>query len=250
MMRPLKWIAIGGALMYYLDPERGRSRRAAARGRIARLLNRIDHEIEVTSRDVANRTHGLIARTRSVLSDDHASDAVIAARVRARLGREVSHPRAIMVTAAGGHVTLAGDIPAAELGRLVKAVRSVRGVATVEDRLRVHDRPKDHPALRGGRPRKGRRAERWQVTWSPSVRLLAGAAIGAAALRTTGTRRLAGAALGVLGAAWVAHRLTEGIPRRDRTSGGPRPLVATGAPVHDVAIPIHRTRYGGPEIGL
>lgn len=249
-MRSLKWIAMGGALMYYLDPDRGRSRRAAARGRIAHLLNAIDHEIEVTSRDVVNRTLGLIARTRSVFRDDRASDAVIAARVRARLGREVSHPRPILVSAAGGHVTLTGDIPAAELGRLLKAVRSVRGVATVEDRLRVHDRPEVHPALRDGRRRTGQRAELWQETWSPSMRLVAGTAIAAAALRTTGTRRLAGAALGVLGAAWIAHKVTEGRPRQDRTSQQPRSPVATGAPVHDVAIPIHRTRYGGPEIGL
>jgi hypothetical protein len=250
MMRPLKRIAMGGALMYYLDPDRGRSRRAAARGRITHVLNGIDHEIEVTSRDIANRTHGLIARTRSVLSEDHPSDAVIAARVRARLGREVSHPRAILVTAAGGHVTLAGDIPVAELGRLLRAVRSVRGVVTVDDRLRVHDRPGEHPALRGGRPRTGQRAGLWQETWSPSMWLLAGAAGAAAALRFSGARRLNGAAVGVLGAACVAHRLTEGVPPRARMSARPRPLVATGAPVHDVAIPIHRTRYGGPEIGL
>src|SRR5262249_34227686 len=112
------------------------------------------------------------------------------------------------------------------------------------------ERPEDRPALRGGWPRTGQRAELWQKTWSPSMRLLAGAAIAAAALRTTGARRLAGTALGALGAAWIARRGTEGRPRRDRTPGRSRSLVATGAPVHDVAIPIHRTRYGGPEIGL
>jgi hypothetical protein len=220
------------------------------RGRVTHLLNAIDCEIEVTSRDVVNRTHGLVARARSVLSDDHAPDAVIAARVRARLGREVSHPRAILVTAAGGHVTLSGDVPAAEVDRLLKAVRSVRGVVTVEDRLRVHDRPGDHPALRAGRPRTGRRAELWQETWSPSMRLLAAAAIAAVALRPAGARRWAGVALGTVGAAWVARRLTDGSPWRGRTSGQLGSLVGTGAPVHDVAIPIRQTRYGGAEVGL
>src|SRR5262249_41404913 len=115
---------------------------------------------------------------------------------------------------------------------------------------RVHDRPGDHPALRGGRPRTGRRAELWQETWSPSMRLLAAATIAAVALRPAGARRLAGVALRTLGAARVARRLTDASAWRGRTSGRPGSLVGTGAPVHDVAIPIRRTRYGGAEIGL
>lgn len=242
MTRPLEWIGLGAALMYYLDPERGRPRRAPARDRINHLLNEIDHEIEVTSYDAVNRTHGLVARTRSFFDDEHAPEAVIVAGVRSKPGHVVSHPRAIRVGAIEGHVTLSGPVLAAERDRVLNAVRSVRGVAGVEDRLQVYERPGVHPALRGGRIRTGGRAELSQETWSPAMRLLAVTTIGVATLRLAGARRASSLALGVLGAGLIARGLSDGNPRRGRASDHPRSRVATGAPVHDVAIPFSRSR--------
>src|SRR5262249_31227134 len=66
MMRPLMWAGLGAGLMYYLDPDRGRSRRARARDRVIHLLHEAEHEAEIASRDLANRTRGLIAKSRSL----------------------------------------------------------------------------------------------------------------------------------------------------------------------------------------
>ncbi len=202
------------------------------------LLNEIDHEIEVTSHDVANRTHGLVARTRSLVANDGATDAVIVARVRSKLGHVVSHPRAIVVTARGGQVTLSGPALAGEVDRLLSAVRSVRGVTGVEDRLRVYERPGDHPALQGGTPRGGERPDLRRETWSPAMRLIAVTAIGSAVLRVAGPGRLACLAFGALGGGLIAR----GLASEGRGADHSRSLIATGAPVHDVAIPFARPR--------
>jgi hypothetical protein len=244
------WIGLGAAMMYYLDPDRGRSRRARARDRVIHVLNEIDHEIEVTSRDLANRTQGLVARSTSLLAHDGAPEAVIAARVRSKLGRVVSHPHAIEVTVRGHHVTLSGPVLAHEVPGLISAVKSVRGVRSVEDRLQVFERPGDHPALQGGKPRRRERFEMRPRAWSPTTRLLAGTAIGAAALEVAGRRGLAVLAIGALGAGLVATLREDGRRGRGPSATHARAALATGAPVGDVTIPIRRSRMQEPDLGL
>jgi hypothetical protein len=241
----MTWFGLGAGLMYYLDPDRGRSRRARARDRVQHALRAIDHEIDVTARDLVNRTHGLAARAQSFLADGRALDSVIVARVRSRLGHVVAHPHAIEVTACGGHVVLSGPILAIERRRLVAAVASVPGVARVEDRLQVYQRPGDHPALQGEPPRNGGWPALQPRAWSPTMRLLAGTVIVSSVLRVA-PRGVAGLALGVLGAG-LAARAFAGHPRVSR---GSRPVIATGAPIHDVRIPIGPSRTEEPDVGL
>jgi hypothetical protein len=109
------------------------------------------------------------------------------------LGRVVSHPRAIEVTATQGRVTLSGLILACEIGPLLASVHHVRGVTGVENRLDAHERPDDIPTLQGGTPRTGEAWEFLQTSWSPTARLLAGLAGGALALY--GMRRRGNASL-------------------------------------------------------
>jgi hypothetical protein len=245
------WVGIGAGLMYYFDPNRGRSRRARARDRIIHLLHQVEHEAEITSRDLANRTRGLVARSRSLVATDGAPDGVIAARVRSRLGHVVSHPHAIEVTVRGHRVTLSGPVLADEVPRLIAAVKAVPGVIGVEDRLQAYERPVDHPALRGGRPRPQRRLELRPQAWSPTMRLLAGTALGVAALRLAGRGGLAGLAIGALGVGLIAARPADGHTRRSRRSRrGARPPIATGAPVGDVKIPLRPPRIQQPDVGL
>src|SRR6266566_5145613 len=93
-------MAVGARLMYLLDPDRGRRHRAA----------------------------GLMAETRARFRKRAVSDPVLVERVRAKIGRVVSHPRAIVVTADQGHVTLSGPILAGEVDDLLSAAAAVRGV--------------------------------------------------------------------------------------------------------------------------
>src|SRR5262249_5241078 len=110
---------------------------------------------------------------------EEVSDETLTARVRAKLGRSVSHPQALSVTASDGHVTLSGPVLAHEADRLLSGVSSVRGVKGVENVLTVHTRAEDVPSLQGGRPRTGDRFPRLRRNWSPTARLLAGVAGGA-----------------------------------------------------------------------
>ena len=109
-------------------------------------------------------------------------DSVLVDRVRAKLGRVVSHPKAIQVSAQGGRVTLSGPILTAEVPELLACVNRLNGVNEVINQLEPHDEPGNHPALQGGRERSGERFELLQNTWSPTTRFLVGAGVGAASL--------------------------------------------------------------------
>jgi hypothetical protein len=73
-------------------------------------------------------------------------------RIHAKIGRVVSHAHAIHVTEHQGRVVLSGPVLASEVRDLLRAVRGIHGVESVENRLDVHDTAA-MPALRGGSPR-------------------------------------------------------------------------------------------------
>src|ERR687897_687835 len=60
----LTGLGIGGGLMYFLDPERGRRRRALVRDQIAHSANKGADAIGATGRDLAHRATGAAARVR------------------------------------------------------------------------------------------------------------------------------------------------------------------------------------------
>jgi uncharacterized membrane protein len=133
------------------------------------------------------------------------SDEALVGRVRAALGRVVSHPHAVEVFVDRGHVHLSGPILADEVRPLLGAVRSVAGVRGVSDHLAVHRDARGIPALQGGVPRSGRRFELLQDNWSPAARLLSGALGAGLMLRGAGERGLLGALLGAAGSGLLAR---------------------------------------------
>ena len=84
-----------------------------------------------------------------------ASNDVLEARVRSKLGRVVSHPKALEVKAVDGLIILSGPILAAEVHPLLDAIIHVRGVKNIENYLEEHEQAGDIPALQGGRARPG-----------------------------------------------------------------------------------------------
>ena len=126
-------------------------------------------------------------------------------RVRAELGRVVSHPHAIEVAAIGGHVTLIGPILSHEVRPLLRAVRRVPGVRAVSDQLTVYSEPGNVSSLQGGEPRTGKRFELLQENWSPAARMIAGGAGAALMLAATQSRGGMRALLGVSGGALLAR---------------------------------------------
>jgi hypothetical protein len=197
-------MAVGARLMYLLDPDRGRGRRARLRDKVKHGAHKAGDAIETAAADLGHRAAGLAAETRARFRKETVSDPVLVERVRAKIGRVVSHPRAIIVTADQGRVTLSGPILAGEVDDLLAAVAAVRGVSGVENRLEVHEQADGVPALQGeGRPH-GR------TSWSPATRLLTSTAGGALAVYGAKQRGPVGAALGTVGLGLLARGIAAG----------------------------------------
>lgn len=186
---------IGAALMYYFDPDRGRRRRSLARDRMVHVAHRAQAGMDAAARDLRNRVSGTLATLRAVDNGTEVSDEVLRQRVRAQLGRVVSHPGSIEVLARDGVVTLSGPVLTGEVPRLLDRVLAVPGVRNIEDRLEAYDDPRHVPGLQGDPPRRGfERGAFRQTCWSPAERALAGAGGGLLALyglRARGLARLA-----------------------------------------------------------
>src|SRR5690242_3131809 len=118
--------AVTGALaMYFFDPQAGRRRRARARDKMDHAARRLQDAYDVTVRDTRHRARGLAAEARRRLRREPVTDEVLAGRVRAALGRVVSHPHAVQVALQQGCVTLKGPILAREVPALLHAVKRV-----------------------------------------------------------------------------------------------------------------------------
>jgi uncharacterized membrane protein len=205
-------IFVGGALgalaMYFLDPRDGRRRRARTRDKMVHAARVLNDAGKVTARDTAHRAKGMWATTRKLFKHEEVSDEVLVGRVRAELGRVVSHPHSVEVTAAGGHVTLSGPILAEEVRPLLRCVRGVGGVRAVSDRLAVYEDGAHVSGLQGGQPRHGSRFELMQDNWSPAARLASGSAGTAMLLAATRARGGMCALLGLSGSALLARAAT------------------------------------------
>jgi uncharacterized membrane protein len=201
-------LGLGAGLAYVFDWERGRRRRALLRDGMVHTATLARYAVGKTLRDVSHRLTGVASQMTRAFTREAVSDAVLAERVRAKLGHVVSHPHAIGVMAREGRVTLTGPILASEVQRLLARVSAMRGVVDVESRLEIHEQPSDIPSLQGGRPRTGEVSEFMQVSWSPTARLLAAVTAGAVALYGTRRRGMLGAALGLVGGGVFTRAVT------------------------------------------
>jgi hypothetical protein len=194
--------------MFFMDPQRGRRRRALVRDQVVHLTHRMRDAQHVTAADIANRGSGLRAMARRWLRrDTPRSDRNITERVRARLGRVVSHPHAIEVAARDGHVTLSGPILLEEVRPLLATVKSVEGVHSVEDRLSAYAEARGVSALQGGRTRVSR-FEFLQSNWSPAARLTGGVLGAGMVLCASRGRGVPNVIMGLLGGGLLLRAAT------------------------------------------
>lgn len=202
-------IGLGAGLMYLFDPNRGRRRRAMLRDAINHATHVANRAAGTTARDISHRAKGLWAESSRLLTrEEEVSDEALTARVRSKLGRKVSHPHAIEVTAREGHVTLSGDILSSEANDLLTCVAKVRGVHTVQNQLITHDQPDGVSSLQGGRERKKQGFGLRQSNWPPTMRLLAGMTGGALLTYSLKSRDYEGGALGTVGFLLLVRGLT------------------------------------------
>ncbi|GIZ50486.1 SRPBCC family protein [Noviherbaspirillum aridicola] len=197
----MTWLLGGAAAgllaMYFGDQEHGRRRRKLASDKLRSAAARSGSAIDTASRDLGNRLHGLRAQAQRAMNRSNlmVDDEVLVARVRQRIGRAVSHPRAIDVRAQLGRVTLGGTVPAHEKPHLLAVVNKVLGVSHVEDRLVVHEEGMQVPAPQGGRQR-GLARSAWPPGWRAAA-VAAGGTLAALGLSSRNPARMLSAVAGM-----------------------------------------------------
>ena len=67
-------VGAGAAMMFFLDPDRGKTRRAFVQNKATRLARESGRFFAKASRDLEHRALGVMAETRSRISHDAASD--------------------------------------------------------------------------------------------------------------------------------------------------------------------------------
>lgn len=163
----------GALATYFLDSEQGRRRRAVLRDKTYGRVSHLGEASRVVAVDLRNRLKGSFGAARRRVLSREVPDEVLAERVRAALGRVVSHPGSISVEAIEGTITLRGPILEREAPRAIRAARWVPGVREVHDELEHHEQAGDVPGLQGGRQRVWR-ADIAQEHWAPATRLSVG----------------------------------------------------------------------------
>jgi hypothetical protein len=173
---------VGAALAFMLDPRGGARRRALVRDKVVRASRKTRDGIDAVGRDMANRTRGIAAATRGRFAGGDVDDEVLLERVRAKLGRASSHPRAIDVKVDQRDVTLYGPILSNEVEKILATIASVRGVKSVINELEPHDSPEGIPSLQGRGSVARPSLDILQRNWAPATQAL----VGMAALAATG----------------------------------------------------------------
>ncbi len=213
---------IGIGMMYFLDSARGKRRRALVRDQIVHGAVTSRKAADAAARDARNRILGSLAGLWSLVRRDKPSDDVLVERLRSRIGRCVAHPSSIEVDAADGRVSLGGPVLDWEEDELISAVKSVRGVKEIENRLDVRFDAEHVPGQDGTTSRHGEPFELMQDKWSPAVRFVTGAA-GCGLMANCVARRTPGAVLaGTAGFALFMRALTNMELKRVFGFGGSR----------------------------
>lgn len=148
----------GMCASYYLDSVSGGRRRALVRDKVVSTGHDAAWLAQAKAKRALDRakgvlaTHSLDGRTRRLPE----SDQQLHDRIRARLGRTVSHPRSIHVDVEEGCVCLRGHLLTKEVAGLMSEVRSMPGVSDVRNELIAHDSPEGIPELQGRTTPPGR----------------------------------------------------------------------------------------------
>ena len=139
LMKAAGWVAAGAAVMYFLDPQAGRRRRALARDRGTGAVRELEHSARSAGRDASNRMRGAVAEASSHMDNAPVADDTLHDRIRAKLGHLMDRPSAVEVTVTGGHVTLSGEASDEEAAEVARYVAGMQGVSDVESRLASRD---------------------------------------------------------------------------------------------------------------
>ncbi|MEO6195001.1 MAG: BON domain-containing protein [Thermoanaerobaculia bacterium] len=198
---------LGAGLMYLLDPQGGRGRRALARDKSVSALKNGGKAAAKTSRQLGNKSKELVSQAGSKLrqSDLVENGGALLEQVQRKVRRAVSHPTAIEAAVEEGRVILNGFILASELAGLLAVIEAIEEVTEVQNQLEIHELAADLAAFRSSG------AKRWK---GPATRVLTGGTGSALAYAGLKRKDPLGAALGAIGLGLLAHGLTNFDPKR------------------------------------
>jgi osmotically-inducible protein OsmY len=140
-------IGVGASMMYVLDPRRRNRLASQARDQVFSAAKEAREAVSARAENLSNRARGAVAEASAMMQGEPVDDRVLVERVRSHMGRIVSNPSAIEVTARDGRVSLRGTIHSSEVEQLISEVGWLRGVKDVENQLDVHDQAGDTPSL-------------------------------------------------------------------------------------------------------
>jgi osmotically-inducible protein OsmY len=131
--------AVGAALTYLFDPERGPERRDQLRGQVGSALARGKQELNRQMRQLRTGARVAVAELQAATDPGHEDDLTVLSRVESVLYAMPAFPRSsVEAEVVDGRLILRGDVESAELAReIVETASQVRSVTSVENLLRV-----------------------------------------------------------------------------------------------------------------
>jgi hypothetical protein len=153
---PLVWLgaAVGAGLVYFLDPDRGKGRRAQTRDRLAATFRRAGRAAGKRRRLSQGPITGLAARVAGAVSSrESMNDATLTAKVESELFRDAEVPKGrINVNAENGTVILRGVAESRDqIEQLLAQTASIAGVRVARSLLRTDDEPVETAIERPGK---------------------------------------------------------------------------------------------------
>jgi osmotically-inducible protein OsmY len=137
--------AVGAALVYMLDPDRGRRRRAMARDRLTATVRRSGRRAGHLRRRVGAGAYGVRQKVTHLTPQDESTpdDVTLTRRVESEVFRDADVPKGnINIAAHDGLVILRGQVQhPRQIDDLAARVRKVHGVRDVENLLHLPDTP-------------------------------------------------------------------------------------------------------------
>lgn len=130
-------LGLGAVLMYALDPQMGRRRRAMVRDQATGRWHDARDYVSHKARHAAGHLKGYAHEARAAFQPDNPTDEQLSERVRAQLGHFTTQAAGIEVAVQEGVVTLRGNVPESERMKIEEGIRAVRGVRNVENQLQT-----------------------------------------------------------------------------------------------------------------
>ena len=133
--------ALGAALAYFLDPDRGKRRRNIARDRLMGMARRTADQVERKVEYAASTAQGISQKISNQNGQDKfdLNDETLAQKVESEIFRDPNIPKGkININAENGVVVLRGELDRPDqINALEDKVRSIPGVAGVENLLHL-----------------------------------------------------------------------------------------------------------------